>query len=112
MAAATFQWTLEPYEAQGNLWIKWSTNAPFRAQQGQIHVYDTNSFPTNPQDNTKKWSWDDQNNHNWNTGLPWGTNWYCAYIAEKPSNGPYAYVVQTVTTKAMGPDIAKVVEVL
>lgn len=112
MASATFQWTLEPYEAQGNLWLRWSTNAPFRAQQGQITVYNSDYFPANPQDNVRMWTWDDSNNSPWNTGLPWGTNWYCAYMAQKPENGPYAYVVQAITTKAMGPDVAKVVEAL
>jgi hypothetical protein len=112
MATATFQWTLEPYESQGYLWLRWSTNAPFRAQMGQIHVYSSNYFPSNPQDDTRGWCWEDQHDHNWNTGLPWGTNWYCGYIAEKPSNGPYVYVVHTITTKAMGPDVEKIVEAI
>lgn len=41
--SASFQWTLTAYEEQGNLWLKWSTTAPFRAQQGQISVYNSSS---------------------------------------------------------------------
>jgi hypothetical protein len=97
MAEATFTWQLEAFEQQGNLWLKWSTNAPFRAQQGQIHVYDNERFPSNPQDETKKWTWDNHDNTPWDTGLEWGSGWYCAYIAEAAPNGPYKYLIQLVT---------------
>lgn len=103
MASSSYSWTLTAYQKQGNLWIKWTTTAPFRAQQGQISVYSNASFPSNPQDNRKAWSWDDQNNHDWNTNLPWGSDWYCAWIAEKPSNGPYTYVTQLITTGSSNP---------
>ncbi|OEJ98734.1 hypothetical protein A8C32_05930 [Flavivirga aquatica] len=103
---ASFTWTLKAYEDQGNLFLKWHTDAPFRAQQGQIHVYKGNSFPSDPKKDTKAWTWDDKNNP-WNTKLPWGTGWHCAWIAEKPSNGPYTYVVKIVTDKSMGPNVLK-----
>lgn len=106
MANASFEWNLEAYQNQGNLWLRWSTNSPFRAQQGQIHVYSGQSFPSNPQDDTKKWSWDNENNQNWNTGLPWGTGWHCSYIAEASPNGPYVYFIQLVTDSSMGPDVS------
>jgi len=99
MATGTFTWTLTAFQQQGNLWLKWSTDAPFRAQQGQIHVYDRTEFPSNPQDHTKEWTWDDSNSP-WNTNLPWGTDWYCAYIAQASPNGPYKYLVQLITTGA------------
>jgi len=98
MADKTYTWTLTAYQQRGDLWLRWSTTAPFRAQQGQISVYKGGGFPGNPQDNREKWSWDNENNQNWDTGLPWGTDWYCAWIAEKPPNGPYTYVVQLITT--------------
>ncbi|AOZ49290.1 hypothetical protein [Chromobacterium vaccinii] len=96
-ATKSYAWTLTAFQQHGNLWLRWSSTAPFRAQQGQIHVYDGTSFPSNPQDKTKKWTWDDAQNTPWDSGLPWGSNWYCAYIAERPPNGPYAYVVQVIT---------------
>ncbi|MEP0266873.1 hypothetical protein [Dokdonia sp.] len=102
-----YEWTLEAYENQGNLWLKWTTDAPFRAQQGQLHVYSGNDFPSNPQDETKAWKWDTDKNNPWDTGQRWGTGWHCAWIAEKPSNGPYTYVVKIITDSAMGPDVAK-----
>lgn len=104
MSQSTFSWNLEAYESQGNLWLKWSTNAPFRAQQGQIHVY-KGGFPSDPTKDTAAWAWDDKGN--WNTGLVWGTGWNCAYIAEAAPNGPYVYFIQLTTTNEMGPDVLK-----
>ena len=107
-ATEQYQWTIAAYEERGNLWLKWETNSPFRAQQGQLHVYNNSSFPNNPQDDTKAWFWDTNSPTNtWDTGLPWGTGWYCAWIAEKPANGPYTYVVQTITDGSMGPNVAR-----
>jgi hypothetical protein len=101
---ATNVWTLTAYEEQGNLFLSWQTNAPFRAQQGQIHVYSSDGFPSNPQDDTKKWTWDENgdstSNSPWNTGLGWGTDWCCAWIAQTGGSGPYEYVVQLVTSGA------------
>jgi len=97
-SSATYTWTLEAKQQQGYLWLSWSTNAPFRAQQGQISVYQSGAFPANPQDNRKEWRWDNETQP-WNTGLPWGTGWYCAWIAERSPNGPYTYVVRLVTTE-------------
>lgn len=102
-----YEWTLEAYENQGKLWLRWSTNAPFRAQQGQIHVYSGNTFPSDPQDDPEKWLWDTDSKNPWNTGLTWGTGWHCAWIAEEPSNGPYTYVTRLITDSSMGPDIAR-----
>lgn len=106
MASENFNFELKAYENQGNLWLKWDTTAPFRAQQGQIHVYKGSSFPSNPQEDLKTWNWDDQKSP-WDTGLQWGTGWHCAWVAQKPSNGPYTYVVKVITDKSMGKDIQK-----
>ena len=105
MAKQSYSWTLSAYQQHGNLWLKWSTDAPFRAQQGQISVYKSTSFPDNPQDNRKASSWDNENGggSGWDSGLPWGSDWYCAWIAEKSPNGPYTYVVQFVTTGGSDP---------
>ncbi|HJS00776.1 MAG TPA: hypothetical protein VJ780_07575 [Flavobacterium sp.] len=110
MEKSTFTWQLEAYEKQGNLFLKWSTNAPFRAQQGRIYVYKS-GFPEKPTDNAKAWSWDNEHKPEWDTKLPWGTGWNCAYIAEEPANGPYAYFIKLTTTKEMGPNVARVADV-
>lgn len=104
-----FNWTLEAYESQGYLWLRWNTSAPFSVQQGQIRVYQGSSFPSDPTGETKVWCGDNQNNLNWNTGLPWGTGWNCAWIAKAP-NGSYVYVVKITTNKNMGPDVVRVKE--
>jgi|SRR5580658_399590 hypothetical protein len=104
MATGTYTWTLSAYQQQGNLWLKWSTTAPFRAQQGQIQVYKGIGFPPIGNQDTERWSWDNENNANWNTGLRWGSDWYCAWIAEKSPNGPYTYVAQLVTTGSSRPE--------
>ena len=106
MASANFTWNLEAFEQKGNLWLKWSQTAPFRAQQGQIHVY-KNGFPSDPTKDTAAWSWDNEHQPSWDTGLRWGTDWHCAYIAEASPNGPYRYFIQLITTNTMGPDVAK-----
>jgi hypothetical protein len=96
-ASASYTWYLNAYQLHGNLWLSWSTTAPFRAQQGQIMVYTGEFFPANPQDNVKVWQWDNLNSGGWDTGLPWGAGWYCAWNAQKSPNGPYAYIVKLVT---------------
>lgn len=97
-AAETYQWVLTAYEAQGNLWLSWQTNAPFRAAQGQIAVYSGQSFPANPQNDIRVQVWDTDTTIPWNTKLPWGQDWYCAWIAQTGAfGGPYVYVVQLVT---------------
>lgn len=104
----SYSWTLEPYQNHGKLWLKWSTDAPFRAQQGQLRVYSGDHFPTDPTHDMQAWTWDTSSETNiWNTRQNWGTGWYCAWIAEKPINGPYTYVIQAITDSDMGPDIAK-----
>ena len=102
-----YSWTLKAYENRGNLWLEWDTNAPFRAQQGQVHVYTGNDFPANPHDETwVAWAWDTQQSP-LDTNLPWGTGWHCAWIAEKPDNGPYTYLVKVITDSTMGPNTAR-----
>ena len=92
----SYDWTLSAYEHQGNLWLKWSTTAPFRAQQDKIQVYE-NGWPSNPDSNAKAWTWANLDNSPWDSGLLWGSGWYCARIAEAPANGPYVYVETIVT---------------
>lgn len=103
MATGTFTWQLEAFEEKGKLHLQWSTNAPFRAQQGQISVYKGSSWPSNPQHDRVAWSWDDYDKSPWDTKLTWGSDWYCAYIAEASENGPYKYLIQLVTTGGSDP---------
>jgi hypothetical protein len=103
MSKNCYCWTLTAMQKHGHLWLKWSTDAPFRAQQGQIHVYNGTSWPSNPKDDTKAWSWDNEHKPEWDTGLPWGSDWYCAWIAEASPNGPYVYVTRLVTTGKSNP---------
>ena len=75
------------------------TNAPFRAQQGQIHVYSKQNS-LEPAGRHKKWTWDfsDISNSPWDTGLPYGSKLVLApYIAQGPPNGPYVYLIQLIT---------------
>jgi hypothetical protein len=107
MAEGTFTWHVEAYEKKGNLWLKWGTNSPFRAQQGQIRVYKGDTFPENPEHDTEEWAWDNDKKQDWDTGLRWGIGWHCAYIAQSSPNGPYVRFISFVTSKSMGPDVAK-----
>jgi hypothetical protein len=36
----TYSWKLTTFKHRNNLWVKWVTNAPFRAQKDKIQVYD------------------------------------------------------------------------
>lgn len=96
MAEQSFTWHLNAREERGNLILDWGTNAPFRAQQGQVMVYAGDSFPPNPEDDVKTWTWDDPDKRPWDTGLPWGRDWYCAYTAED-ANGKRVYFIQLIT---------------
>jgi hypothetical protein len=97
-----YTWTLTAYQQRGNLWVKWNTNAPFRAQQGQLAVYSGSSFPSDPQADRKASCWDNENGggSGWDTGLVWGSGWHVAWLAQASPNGPYKYAVQAVTAAA------------
>ena len=92
----SYTWKLTTYEKQGNLFIEWSTDAPFRAQQDRIVVF-KNGFPTDAGGSSEKWEWADASNSPWDTGLTHGDDWYCARIAQAAPNGPYVYMEQIVT---------------
>lgn len=94
---ASYEWTLIAYESEGNLWLEWSTDAPFRAQQDQIHVYSGGWPKGDLSIPGAAWIWADQKNSPWNTGLIAGSDWYCARIAESAPNGPRVYVNKLVT---------------
>lgn len=95
-ATKTYSWTLTAFQKQGNLWLEWKTDAPFRAQQDKIEVY-AGKWPSNPDSNSKSWTWADMGNSPWDSGLDWGSDWYCARIAQAPKNGPYVYVEKIIT---------------
>jgi hypothetical protein len=103
MAQATYTWKLTAFERQGNLWVEFDSDAQFRAQQGQVSVYN-NPFPPNPQDDRAAWTWDNPGVSPWNTNLHWGSDWYCAWIAQAPPNEGYVYAVQLVTTGGSDPE--------
>lgn len=106
MATNSYSWTLTAFQQHGQLNLQWSSSAPFRAEQGQIYVYSGTTFPSNPQSDKKASISDTENSKPWNTGLTWGSDWCCAWIAQTPSGTPYpfAYVVQLVTEGASKPD--------
>ncbi len=95
----SYEWTLTTFEKQGNLWLEWSTNAPFRAQQDRIVVF-ADGFPADAGGSSKAWTWANSNSPSggWDSGLTYGADWYCARIAEAAPNGPYQYV-EKITTK-------------
>jgi hypothetical protein len=95
--SSTFQWTLKLFEQRGTCWLSWSTNAPFRAQQGRVALY-SGTFPSDPTKATA-WTWDNDPNP-FDTGKPWGAGWCAAYIAEASPNGPYVYLAKTAVTSA------------
>lgn len=99
--SGTYTWNLKLYEYQGLCYIDWTTNSPFRAQQGQVGLY-SGAPPSNPQQFVV-WSWDDINQPNpFNTGKPWGAGWSAGWIAQASPNGPYVYVLQTPETVDQG----------
>ena len=55
-AEKTYSWKLTTFEKQGNLWLEWTTNAPFRAQQDLIKVY-KNGFPRDPNASSAAWNY-------------------------------------------------------
>ena len=95
-AVESYKWELTLYEERGTCWLKWSTNAPFRAQQGRVCLY-PGTFPDDPT-RAEAWHWDNESNP-YDTKKLWGAGWCAAYIAEKSPNGPYVYLVKTAVTK-------------
>jgi hypothetical protein len=94
----TYTWKLTTFEKQGNLFLEWSTDAPFRAQQDRIVVFE-NGFPRDAGASSRAWTWANSNSPKggWNSGLNYGDDWYCARIAQAAPNGPYVYMEQIVT---------------
>lgn len=87
-AEASFTWTLRAAELDGKLLLEGDSDAPFRAQQGQLHVYPQHAgFPAGPNPKAHAWEWDNEA-HPWGTGLS-GTGWPVAWLAEQSPNGPY-----------------------
>ena len=64
------------------------TDAPFRAQQGQLHVYPPGSaFPSDPDGKAERWQWDNEA-HPWRVGVPWNRGRNIAWVAQQSPNGP------------------------
>jgi len=96
---ATYEWTLTARNKNGKLQIESSSTAPFRAQQGKIHIYkDRHSFPVNPDANVQDWAWDNEA-HSWDTGIKWEDDMCIAWVAERPANGPRVYLLQLKLSK-------------
>jgi hypothetical protein len=94
---SSFWWKLKAINKNGTLHIHAETSAPFRAQQGQIHVYRTNGgFPDDPEGKAEEWCWDNDA-HDWDTGLKWTSGMPVAWVAEKAPNGPYVLFLTLVT---------------
>jgi hypothetical protein len=104
MAHQEFSWTIVAKEKRGKLVLHCDTDAPFRAQRGQICVYKGSEWPSNPEEDREAWGWDNEKTPLWETGLPWGQDWYCAWTAQASPDGPYVYIVQLVTTGDFDPD--------
>lgn len=107
MSKESFDWKLEAFEQKGNLWLRWSTNAPFQAKNGKIRIYSGITFPSNPNSDNKKTLSDKDKNGTWDTGLLWGTGWHCAWTAQQPDGKTTSYIVQVVTDNTMGPNVLK-----
>jgi hypothetical protein len=88
VAAQSFTWTLKAINKNGILYVEATTGSPFRAQQGQIHVYSPEDpFPADPAGKARAWKWDNDAQE-WNTGLKWTPGMGIAWVAEKSPNGP------------------------
>lgn len=114
MSKSEFSWELTAQESHGKLVLRWNSNAPFRAQQGQIFVYNVRKFPEFPANRDLAfWCWDTDGNDvgngykEINTNLVWGTGYYCARGAQASPNGPYQQsFCQLVTDASMGSNIS------
>jgi len=80
--AATYTWKLRIGNDDGNLFLEGDTDAPFRAQQGQLHVY-----PADPAGKAEKSKWDNEA-HPWRVGVPWNRGRNVAWVAQQSPNGP------------------------
>jgi len=95
-SSRTYTWTLKTTNKNGKLHIATETNSPFRAQQGQIHVYSAKQgFPDDP-GGALTWAWDNDA-RSWDTGLDYSHGLCVAWMAEKSPNGPYVALVKVVT---------------
>lgn len=96
----SYTWTIQAVNSNGMLHIATATQAPFRAQQGQIHVYSAqDGFPADPDTGkTQAWAWDNDA-HSWNTGLKWTAGMCIVWVAQKSANGPHTPLLKVVTSQ-------------
>jgi hypothetical protein len=87
VAAQSFTWTLKAINKNGILYVEATTGSPFRAQQGQIHVYSPEDpFPADPAGKARAWKWDNDAQE-WNTGLNWTPAWASPGSQRTPPTG-------------------------
>ncbi len=92
---AKFTWKLRIGDDNGKLILEGDTDAPFRAQQGQLHVYPLGStFPSNPDGKAEKWKWDNEA-HPWHVGVTYSPGRNVAWVAQQPPNGPNTFFLKT-----------------
>ena len=92
---AKFTWKLRIGDDNGKLILEGDTDAPFRAQQGQLHVYPLGStFPSNPDGKAEKWTWDNEA-HPWHVGVTYRPGRNVAWVAQQPPNGPNTFFLKT-----------------
>jgi hypothetical protein len=85
---AKFTWKLRIGDDQGKLVLEGDTDAPFRAQQGQLHVYKLGStFPSNPDGKAEKWKWDNEA-HPWHVGVAHSRGRNVGWVAQQSPNRP------------------------
>ncbi|MGG8495751.1 hypothetical protein ACQY1Q_05000 [Tenacibaculum sp. TC6] len=92
---ARFEWKLKAFKKNGNLWLEWSTNAPFNNSKDKIEVYQ-NEWPSNPNSSAISWTYANQAVP-WDTGLAWIPNLLCARITPSGPNEAYVYLEQLIT---------------
>jgi len=95
--SAVYTWMLTLTDYAGRCCLQWSTNAPFRPQQGRICLY-ARTFPADPEA-ARVWCWDNEYRHHFVTDEAWGPDWCAGWIAQTAPNGPYVYLARTPLTE-------------
>ncbi|POF32234.1 hypothetical protein [Roseibium marinum] len=91
-ASGQWTWSVTLTDFGGNCLISWSSNAPFRAQESKVQLFE---FPSG---DVVAETWATEQSGSWDTGKPYGQGWGARYIAQiGPTGSKHTYqtVLQT-----------------
>lgn len=90
-ASGQWTWSVTLTNMDGNCLISWASNAPFRAQESKVQLFEY------PSGDVVAERWATEQSGSWDTGKPYGKGWGARLIAQIGAHDklPYETVLHT-----------------